>query len=257
MRGLLGGLGGRLRRSVGLLLGFRLCRLRRGVSLLGLRGLRLGLLLCLLCGGHARGGLLELLLGGLLLGLRVVHGLLGGLLGLRGLIVFAFGLLVLGVGLIRLLLRGGGVGGLRVDVLLGGLFRCRLVCHGGLRGDDCRSGDAGRDDRFDVHFWFLSLAGVFWSPLVCGQHQCSTSFLYFPKPAYNQQKTRQNPASQYDRKHRKGAGISQQQDTNQPTTQPTQPDQQKKTTFDPEAFKKAAKEIREQYANTLRLLADN
>ena len=168
LRGLLGGLGGRLRRSVGLLLGFRLCRLRRGVSLLGLRGLRFGLLLCLLRGGHARGGLLELLLGGLLLGLRVVHGLLGGLLGLRGLIVFGLGLLVLGVGLIRLLLRGGGVGGLRVDVLLGGLFRCRLVCHGGLRGDDCRSGDAGRDDRFDVHFWFLSLAGVFWSPLVCG-----------------------------------------------------------------------------------------
>ena len=96
--------------------------------------------------------LLPILLGGLLLGLRVVHGLLRGLLGLCGLIVFAFGLLVLGVGLIRLLLRIDGVGGLRVHVLLRGLFRCRLVCHGGLRGDDCRGCDACCDDGFDVHF---------------------------------------------------------------------------------------------------------
>ena len=192
--GLISGLGCGLRRSVGLLLGFRLRGLRGGVSLLGLRGLRFGLLLGFLCGGHAHGGLLEFLLCGLLLGLRVVHGLLRGLLCLRGLIVFGFGLLVLGVGLIGGLFRVDSVGCLRVHVLLGGLFRCRLVCHGGLWGDDCRGGDAGRDDGFDVHFWFLSLAGVFWSPLFCGQHQCSTSFLCFPKPAYNQHKTRQTTA---------------------------------------------------------------
>lgn len=80
-------------------------------------------------------------------------------------------------------------------------------------------------------------------------------FFVFQKPAYNQPKTRKNTTTQYDRKHRKGAGMSQQQDTNQPTTQPPQQDQHK--TFDPEEFKKTAEEIREQYANTLRLLADN
>lgn len=49
--------------------------------------------------------------------------------------------------------------------------------------------------------------------------------------------------------------MSQQQDTNQPTTQPPQQDQHK--TFDPEEFKKTTEKICEQYANTLRLLADN
>lgn len=50
--------------------------------------------------------------------------------------------------------------------------------------------------------------------------------------------------------------MSRQQDVNQSTPQPTQQDQHK-TTFDPEEFRKTAEEIRKQYANTLRLLADN
>ena len=51
---------------------------------------------------------------------------------------------------------------------------------------------------------------------------------------------------------RKEQELSQQQGTNQSTQQ-----DQHKTTFDPEEFKKTAEEIRIQYANTLRLLADN